>query len=159
MKTSYFYIGILAVPMIVLLLLTSASNAPQRMIVGEWVELNWEYEGENLGGISDTEYEKRAADIRNAIGQNLVIHRAETWQFSPDGRLSLFKNGSERIVKWHLKGRGHILQLKYDNGTTENYSINKLGRDTMEIHFETDMQARGIAKLLFIKTDSKDISL
>ena len=96
----------------------------------------------------DTVYSTRE---KAEIAKDLVIHQAETWTFEPNGNLKLKNDKNAKSVKWVLKGRGHILQLKYDKGTTENYILTHLDEHRMVLNLELDNQARGIAKLVFTK--------
>lgn len=124
---------------------------PEKTIVGEWKEMDWEYEktdkflGNSALGKSISEIEK------TEIAKDLVIHQAETWTFGSDGSLKLKNDAQSKSVRWVLKGRGHILQLKYDKGVTENYFLTHLDNHRMELNLELDNQARGIAKLVFKK--------
>jgi hypothetical protein len=56
-----------------------------------------------------------------------------------------------REVRWKLKGRGHILELEYDNRIVEHYNLTELNDNTMVLNFDSDIQVKGIAKLTFIK--------
>lgn len=131
-------------------LLKTAVN-PEKTIVGQWKEMDWEYEKTDKF-LGNSEIGKTISEIEKMeIAKDLVIHQAETWTFLPNGNLKLTNNRRTRGVKWVLKGRGHILQLKYDKGTTENYLLTYLDEHKMVLNLELDNQARGIAKLVFSK--------
>lgn len=124
---------------------------PEKTIVGEWKEMNWEYEKSDKF-LGNSGIGKAISDLeKTEIAKDLVIHEAETWTFEPNGNLKLTNDKSAKSVKWVLKGRGHILQLKYDKGTTENYFLTHLDDHRMVLNLELDNQARGIAKLVFKK--------
>lgn len=124
---------------------------PEKTIVGEWKEMDWEYEKTDKF-LGSSAIGKSISDLEKAeIAKDLVIHQAETWTFEPNGNLKLKNDKNAKSVKWVLKGRGHILQLKYDKGTTENYFLTHLDDHRMVLNLELDNQARGIAKLVFTK--------
>jgi hypothetical protein len=129
--------------------LISLSQSPEKKIVGQWKELSWEYERVNKLGNSSKEI---TDDVKKIIGQHLLIHEAETWQFLPNGKLLLQAGENEKLVSWKIKGRGNILQLKYDNQVIENYNLTELDNNTMILNFDSEIQARGIAKLTFEKS-------
>jgi hypothetical protein len=128
----------------------SFSQSPEKKIVGLWSEKSWEYERVNKVG--DTNSKEITDDVKKIIGQHLLIHEAETWQFLPNGKLLLKSGSTERLVDWKIKGRGHILQLKYDDNIVENYNLTELDNNTMILNFDSEIQARGIAKLTFEKS-------
>ncbi len=129
--------------------LISLSQSPEKKIVGQWKELSWEYERVNKVGNSSKEI---TDDVKKIIGQHLLIHEAETWQFLPNGKLLLQAGENEKLVSWKIKGRGNILQLKYDDQVIENYNLTELDNNTMILNFDSEIQARGIAKLTFEKS-------
>ncbi len=131
-------------------MVNSVSN-PEKRIVGEWKEKSWEYEKvhrkADVSNFEDTISDK----VKEQLGKHLMIHTAETWCFHPDGTLILKGNNTEKTVAWRLKGRGHVLQLRHDNGITEHYNLTELGDNQMVLNYDSDMQVRGIAKLTFEK--------
>jgi hypothetical protein len=149
MKIYVTYISIFLLLVLGFLIAIDHAPSPEQTILGEWKELNWEYE--RVDKMDDTLTEKVISDdVKKHIGQHLVIHEAETWQFLPNGRLKLISSDDERIVRWRIKGRGHILQIKYDDEKiVENYNLTELDENTMVLNFDSDLQARGIAKLTF----------
>jgi hypothetical protein len=128
----------------------NAAPSPESIIVGEWKEVAWEYEKVDKT-IDSVKYKHLSEEVKKIAGQNLVIHEAETWQFLPNRRLRLVSDQGEKIVSWRIKGRGHILQLRYDNHEEEIYNLTQLDENKMVLNFEIDLQARGIAKLTFEK--------
>ena len=127
--------------------------SPEELIVGRWEELKWEYEKVNKAENDSTNYKHISDDVKDLIGQNLIIHKAETWIFLPGRKVRLLGENTDKTVKWSIRGRGNILQFKHDNETIENYNLTKLDDNTMELHFDADIQARGIAKLTFKKVN------
>lgn len=147
MKITLAYLTAFLTGILVFVSLISSAPSPERTILGEWKELQWEYEKVNKS--ENTEYSSQ--ETREQAGQHLVIHQAENWTFLPGGKLKLSGKNKNKIVSWRIKGRGHILELKYDNNTKEHYNLTRLDDDKMVLNFESDMQVRGIAKLTFEK--------
>lgn len=124
------------------------ANYPEKAILGSWKEVSWTYTlGEGEKDISITEEE------RHSIANHLIIHASEKWSFRKDYTLNLAKKGNEvHHAKWHLLGRGHILKIINDKGLQELYSIESLSKNKMILHFETDVQARGLVKITLIRS-------
>jgi hypothetical protein len=142
-----FYISVLAMMMGFLCSISNKTASPEALIVGQWEETQWQYEqkgfDENINHVNE---------LKQLARRDLMIHQAETWHFLPDGTLQLCGKDSTRQVKWLIKGRGHILQLKHEDGNwTENYNIDILDSNTLIVNFETDIEAKGLAKLTFKK--------
>ena len=135
-----------------LVLMTNASS-PNQLIEGTWKEISWEYEKADKDQDNSVLTGEVIADtLQRLIARDRIIHQAETWQFRPDGNLLLTNlRGNERGAQWALKGRGHVLFMQYDQEGTESYDIVKLTSDELVLHFHTDMQVRGIAKITFKK--------
>jgi hypothetical protein len=150
MKIITTYTAVFLVIVATIFTLMSFSQSPEKKIVGQWNEKSWEYERVNKVG--DTNSKEITDDVKKIIGQHLLIHEAETWQFLPNGKLLLKAGSTERLVDWKIKGRGHILQLKYDDNVVENYNLTELDNNTMILNFDSEIQARGIAKLTFEKS-------
>jgi hypothetical protein len=132
--------------------LIAASPTPERQIIGSWGQSSWEYEKLDLPPYpASLDF---LDEVKRAVGEGLVIHKAETWRFLPGDRLLLYNGDTVEEARWRLKGRGHILQVIHGSGTTENYVLDKLNGDTLQLYIETNIQARGIARLVFNKNDS-----
>lgn len=127
-------------------------ESPERKILGSWKELAWEYEKVYSHAARNAiDRDTISQTVKDQLGQHLVIHSAERWQFNPDGTLLLMGTDTAREVRWKLKGRGHILELEYDNRIVEHYNLTELNDNTMVLNFDSDIQVKGIAKLTFIK--------
>lgn len=150
MKIITIYISALLAIFFTIFFLMHFSQSPEKKIVGHWNELSWEYE--RVDKLRNSNNREITEDVKKIIGQHLLIHQAETWQFLPNGKLVLKARGSERFVDWKIKGRGHILQLIYDNEIVENYNLTELDNNKMVLNFDSEIQARGIAKLTFEKS-------
>jgi hypothetical protein len=133
--------------------LMSYLNHPEKSIVGTWKEVSWMYEKVDLPKDKDSVMNVFLEDqLKNEITKDLVIHKSETWRFDKNSRLTLLKEGNvKEILKWRLKGRGHILKLKHEGNTLEFYQIKELTNDKLVLHFENDMHARGIVRIEFQK--------
>jgi hypothetical protein len=130
-------------------------QSPDTLIVGTWNEWAWEYEKVNT--LSDRKKllagDTMAQCVKDQLGKHLMIHSAEIWRFRPNGILELQGADTVKTVKWKLKGRGHMLELEYDNKIIEHYNLTELTPTQMILNFDSDMQVRGVAKLIFNKTD------
>ena len=145
----YIYTGFFAACILGFFLMFRMAPSPEQLILGEWEELSWEYEKTDIGNL---ELKTEASEeVKELIGKGLIIHQAEIWHFIPGGKLRLIGGNTEKQVTWRIKGRGHILQLRYADSTVENYNLTGLSTEQMRLNFETEVHARGIAKLTFKK--------
>lgn len=133
---------------------TGKLSHPEKEIIGLWKETEWTYEKADqlrgARGSSAVEKDLIRSNLKNEITENLVIHTSESWDFKEDRTLLLTKeDGTTEQLKWHMKGRGHILKLKNESGQLEFYQIRKLGNRKLILHFENDIHARGIVKIVF----------
>jgi hypothetical protein len=149
MKIRLLYFAVICLGAASFLMLISATPDQERLILGEWKEVKWEYEKVNLTDDNGQALRTVPEEVKKSIGQHLVIHEAETWTFYPNGTLRLKSELVDKEVKWCMKGRGNILQIRYANNSTEHYVVNRLKDGSMCLQFDTDVQARGIAKLVF----------
>ena len=117
---------------------------PERVILGKWKETGWSYENIDK---NDFVYH----DIKLARK-----HESESWRFA-DNNILYFHNGDVISAQalWKIKGRGHILQLTYEDGDTELYDIKELNDHELIINFDIGMESRGIARLVFTKISNK----
>lgn len=149
--TFIYYFSLVVFSALILLVFFSAAGIdqqhPGRLLNGTWKEVAWTYEKVN----HQKGLRHRAAlseEVRDDITQGLYIHRSETWIFSGKNQLTLHKPKATDVnVKWSLKGRGHILKLKYPDRPAEYYQIRVLSDSTLVLHFENDTHARGIVKI------------
>jgi len=151
MRIFIVYFFIFSVAFSGLFYLVFQSESPEALVVGKWSEIAWEYEKadkpikDSLSKGYITEY------VKFMTGQSLIIHEAESWEFLPNGKLRLKGENLDKEVNWRIKGRGHLLLLKYNDNEEEHYNITELTKDKLVLNFESDAQARGIAKLTFSK--------
>ncbi|MDB5258788.1 MAG: hypothetical protein JWM14_3483 [Chitinophagaceae bacterium] len=134
----------------ILLFLTSGAFVlayyfnPERMIKGKWVETGWSYEN----------IDKRSFLYRDVHMAHK--HESESWRFLDNNQLH-FYNGEDVAAKatWRIKGRGHVLQLTYEDGDMELYDIKELNDHELILNFDIGMESRGIARLVFTKVANK----
>lgn len=128
---------------------SSGLRHPEKSILGEWKEVYWTYERIGKGNKRSGDLDL-ASHIKEEISKDLIIHESEKWKFSPKANLTLFKKGTQpHHVTWRLKGRGHVLKLTYDDKHTEYYNIHELTAHKMVLHFENEVHARSIVKIVF----------
>ncbi|AGA78867.1 hypothetical protein [Echinicola vietnamensis] len=155
MKIKIMYVGVFVLLFGVVVTLVANDVSPERKLIGKWEEVMWKYEklDSSEGNVFDSFHIND--QLKQEISRELVIHKAETWEIKPEGELLLHKkNGASEHLHWRLKGRGHVLKLFGHGDSLEHYQIQKLTDDTMEIHFNSDLQARGIIKMTFKKAKS-----
>jgi hypothetical protein len=127
----------------------SHSAYPEVAIVGEWKEVSWVYDRNN---VDEKVKQEIGTDERIDIANHLVIHEFENWTFKKNYNIKLHeRTGKEHWAKWRLKDRGRILTLLNEDGTTEVYSVESLKKNELVLHFDTDVHARGIVKITLKK--------
>jgi len=127
----------------------SHSSYPEVAIVGQWKEVSWVYDRNN---VDEKVKQEIGSDERYAIANHLVIHEFENWTFGKNYTIKLHeRNGKEHLAKWRLKDRGRILMLVNNDGTNEVYSVESLKKNELILHFDTDVHARGIVKITLKK--------
>lgn len=151
MKIWIRYIGFFTLGISLFILLISMSNNPENTIEGQWKELVWEYEKVDKNDTITNDYDNVSDFVKDVVGENLVIHKAESWTFKPNGKLILKGSNYSKEVNWTIKGRGNILEIKYDNNNCEHYSLTELSDNKLVLNFDTDTHTRGIARLTFEK--------
>lgn len=134
--------------------MVGVAPSPEKLVLGQWQETRWIYESQctSGGGLKDTGHGATAG--HNLLGRDLIIHKAETWIFEPGGKLLIQLPEKELCGSWCLKGRGNILEIRYDDQFVEHYQITRIRKDSMVLHFDAAMQAKGIAQLTFTKTQT-----
>ncbi len=150
MKFTILYIGAFGLVILSFIFTLHSRPSPEVMISGEWAEVSWKYE--KINSSDNLDFKKYNSEkVKNLLGKDLVIYEAEKWEFLPDGKLKLMGGEAIRIVDWRIKGRGHILQIRYHDGLQENYNISHLKHRKMVLNFDADAKARGIAQLTFTR--------
>lgn len=151
MKIWIRYIGFFTLGISIFILLISMSNNPENIIEGQWKELVWEYEKVDKNDTVKSDFHNVSDYVKDVVGENLIIHKAESWTFKPNGKLILKGSNYSKVVNWTIKGRGNILEIKYDNNNCEHYSLTELSDNKLVLNFDTDTHTRGIARLTFEK--------
>lgn len=151
MKVKIKYALFFGLEIILFLVVINASKNPENIIKGQWKELVWEYEKVDKNDTISKDFKNISNYVKSMIGENLVIHKAENWKFYPNGKLILEGKENSKEVTWCMKGRGNILEIKYDNQNIEHYNITELSNENMVLNFNTDVHTRGIARLTFKK--------
>lgn len=152
MKIWIRYISFFAVGIFLFVILIGMANSPETTIEGEWKEMVWEYEKvDKINDTTKSDYDNVSYYVKDVAGQDLVIHKAEKWIFCPNGKLILEGNDYSKEISWNIKGRGNILELKYDNNNVEHYSLTELSDNKLVLNFDTNTHTRGIARLTFEK--------
>jgi hypothetical protein len=143
--SAVFLLGVLG-----LFLLFHAATNPEKAILGMWQETDWKFE-KGIAFAADI----AAASKSKASQPEFSFHKAEDWEFLPGGRLRLQMGGQEKVLSWRIKGRGHVLQIQYGNNRVENYQLTVLDKNKMVLNAESDVQARGIAQLIFERKNTE----
>lgn len=129
-------------------------DSPEVLILGDWEEVSWKFEKLDHNNELDFSINKLQ---KQEICKNLIIHRAETWQFSPNKRLTFLEDGKVREdLKWSIKGRGHILELKHNNAVVEDYQVVGITDEELVVQFNFDLQIKGIVKMTFKRIPKKE---
>lgn len=150
MKSTLIYLLIFGFTISLYLTLLSMQSTPETNIIGEWKEVSWEYEKLDSIRKYDQGFDYLVTDhIKDQISENLIIHKAESWKFTEDETLEMQGNNVHKSLHWTLKGRGNILQIDGLDNLTEHYEIQELSADRLVLHFNFDMQVRGIVKMTF----------
>jgi hypothetical protein len=128
----------------------------EQTIVGKWEEVSLEYEKvdarqDDFLGIDQ--------DLKAEIWQHITLHQAEVWEFKPDHTVKLFSDHHlMENLRWNIKGRGHILELDHQNNRKEDYQIQEITDQKLVIHFNLDLQVRGIVKMTFKRIEPNHVA-
>jgi len=155
-KTGLFAYGLILIALLCSGTALIKGDSPEELIVGKWEEVDWNFERIN---VDSTEANgKLLAYQKNELYNNMIIHQGEKWEFYPKKELTLTPKGNfeEKKIKWYLKGRGNILELRYGDDVVECYQVHKLTKDTMVIYYNFDLQMRGSVKITFKKAEEQD---
>lgn len=150
MKVWTTYSAVFVFSIFCLVLLFNAATNPEKAILGTWQETQWTFE-KGIAFAADI----AAASKAKSTQPEFSFHKAEGWEFLPGGRLRLQIGGQEEMLSWRIKGRGHVLQIQYGNDRTENYQLTVLDKNKMVLNAESDVQARGIAQLIFERKNTE----
>jgi hypothetical protein len=144
----YLLLGVIFFIYTSLIIITKTQH-PEILLIGKWKEIYWNYE--RVDNTDIVSKENLDDEVKQEISKHLLIHQAEIWEFNKDSRLTLKSKEKISKLNWKLKGRGHILKLTYKDGMKEYYQIKELTKNKLVLHFENDIHARGIVKIVFTK--------
>lgn len=127
------------------------TETPEQLISGKWETVGWEFERINRN--TATLDHKLLEHNRNELYSNRMFHKGKEWEFCTQNVLMLKQDESlnDRKINWFLKGRGHILELKYPNGKNESYHVHILTKDAMVVYYNFDLEKRGSVKITLKK--------
>ncbi|MEQ8474322.1 MAG: hypothetical protein RIC35_24210 [Marinoscillum sp.] len=157
MRTNLVFIGGILCCLSIVWLMKSFGHNPEADVLGKWTEVSWAYEKmDHTDETASSWLEELDEHVKAEISKPLIIHEAEEWYFLPDHQLALLgKQDGELHLTWKLKGRGNILELRHDNLTVEQYTIQEITDEQMTLHFNTELQAKGIVKMIFRKSKTE----
>ncbi len=146
---SYCILGFFAIGSIYII---THSQNHEVSILGKWKEVAWEYEKVDAG---NSAFMNINNNQKAEAWKNITLHQAEVWEFMPDKTVKLFSNNQLiENMRWNIKGRGNILELNHYNNRKESYQIQEINDDLLIIHFNLDLQVRGIVKMTFKRIKS-----
>lgn len=150
MSSHKVVIGSIFLMPIVIITLLRAGSSPDQEVLGEWREVAWEYEKLDTKHADPDWIEDIDDHVKAEIYNHLIVHKAEIWEFLPDGDLILHGDRGDSIhLVWKLKGRGNVMELDHESKDIELYYIQELSPDRLVLNFNTDLQVRGIVKMTF----------
>lgn len=151
MKKAFIIIAAVFAVLACLSFTIKAYHDPETVILGSWKEVHWEYERVYHSAHIDRAITSAPQEVKQMSATDLGIIDAESWVFNPDGSLILSNHHIKKQASWKIKGRGNILMITYDNNRVERYNIASLTKGKLELHFDTDANIRGIAKVSCVK--------
>lgn len=130
------------------------AQTPEQRLTGRWEEVLWQYERMDPESHADTDWlVVMDEQIKSEVSKELIVHEAEIWEFDDDHTLRLRGQDKDETLQWKLKGRGDVLQLFHHDQHREAYQLKVLNEDSLILHFNTDLQARGIVKMIFKRVE------
>jgi hypothetical protein len=131
-------------------------GSPEDLLTERWVETSWSFE--KSSGSSNN---SRRDGIRMQAleGHRYFRHEAEYWRFHPDRTFEIkLENGEKQVGRWRLKGRGHVLTLRYASGHQEAFDVRELNENELVLHAHAGMEARSVARLIFKRATDREAS-
>ncbi len=130
------------------LALVGCGKSPEEFLVHKWEEVRWSYEKTDRTRREIQRFDGIRIDAFE--GRFIRHHEAEYWWFKEDRSFAIaLEQGTILKGRWRLKGRGHILTLRYEDGAVEVYDIKELNGRQMVLNLDLGMEVRGIARLDF----------
>lgn len=138
--------------LILCLTVAGCARNPENLLATQWVESSWEFEKSDEILPNSRRFE--GVRVQAFEGRSFLRHEAEYWRFNQDRSFRIRqKNGREYVGEWRMRGRGHILALRYDNGQEETFEVKELNADELVLHVHLGMEVRGIARLQFVRDE------
>lgn len=140
--------------MVTALFASACGSNPEERLLDRWQEVSWSYEKIDVDARARVE---RIDGIRFQpdADRRVVRHEAEYWEFSPDRTVEIALRDGRRVEgRWRLKGRGHVLTIRYGDGAMEVYDVKELDDDRLVLNSDLGMELRGIARLEFRRLPS-----
>lgn len=129
---------------------------PEELLQNRWREVSWSYEkfdGKERPGAAAIDGIRFAPDAERTV----VRHEAESWLFAADRSVAIrLKDGGHVEGRWRLKGRGHVLTIRYDGGALEVYDVKELDEQRLVLNSDLGMEVRGIARLEFRRAEASE---
>lgn len=128
-------------------------KSPEEKIIGKWNEVAWEYERVgNKSMLSDNVRDSLAMNVYSELSETKCLHGAKKWEFLPNGTLVLYKNGQKEIGRWKVKGRGNVLEIKFQDEAQEQYDLKELTQQKLVLNNNVEHQIKGMARWTFRKS-------
>ncbi|SUJ01519.1 Uncharacterised protein [Sphingobacterium spiritivorum] len=122
------------------------SRSPEKLIQGEWEEVGWYFEKSDYNNKTSSQSGYINEQMKLEIFDQVVPYHMNVWHFAENG--SILSEQDTDSLQWYIKGRGHILELRKDGRKIESFQIQNLTRDKMELHFNLDLQVKGVVKIV-----------
>lgn len=137
-------------------LLLSGCGSPEELLTERWIETSWSFE-KATGSAGNS---RRGGIRMQALeGHRYFRHEAEYWRFFPDRTFEIkLESGERQVGRWRLKGRGHVLTLRYASGHQEAFDVRELNRSELVLHAHAGMEARSVARLTFKRATGRETS-
>lgn len=127
-------------------------ESPERLIQGEWVEKEWRLEKDNaspeLASSSQLQEGLRKEILRDVEELHLGV-----WKFGEDRTLYAADASANRDLKWLIKGRGHVLELRKNGKPIESFQIQQISAERLVLHLNFDLQVKGIIEIVLERKD------
>lgn len=133
----------------------ACANSPEKALVGCWKEVDARYEKLPNDGRVNRLWSD-GVRVRDYPTRDILRHEAEAWEFRPGGEVQILgRNGKATKGRWRLKGRGHVMTVRFPTTQAfEVYDIKELDQDRLVLHYDSGMEVRGVARLEFRRQPS-----
>ncbi len=141
----------------VFLLGAACTESPEKTLVGCWKEVDARYEKLPKDGRVNRLWSD-GVRVRDYPTRDILRHESEAWEFRPGGEVQILgRNGKATKGRWRLKGRGHVMTVRFPaTQAFEVYDIKELDQDRLVLHYDSGMEVRGVARLEFQRQPSPE---